>query len=147
DDRICDDRLVECRGLGEQWTGDHDPLARIAILEVRIRVICEEGVEALGGVANVKTRLAPIAIENLTPDHRDAVGFECAVVLISALQMSGIAWINRDTLELDGRKPIIHAVEVLRHPRQKLLAKQKIISAERGAEGGALRRDVFEVAV
>src|SRR5439155_7957140 len=78
---ICNDRFVECRGLSKQRAGDNDPLARIAILEIRIRVICEEGVEALRGVADVETRLATVAVNDLIPDGRQAVGFKGAVVL------------------------------------------------------------------
>ena len=64
---IRDHWLVECRGLGKQRTGDNDPLARIAVLEIRIRVICEERVEALRGIADVETRLATVAVDNLWP--------------------------------------------------------------------------------
>src|SRR5213076_353897 len=91
---VRDDRLVECRGLGKQRAGDNDPLARIAVLEVRIRVICEEGVEALRGIADVETRLATVAVDNLIPCDRRAQGFEGAVVLSPALQMFGVVWSN-----------------------------------------------------
>src|SRR5262249_11381139 len=102
--RVRDDRFVECRGFSKQRSGNNDPLARVAVLEVRIRVICEERVEALRGVADVETRLASIAVDNLIPRDGRAVGFERAVVLIPALQMCGVVWSNRNTLELNGRK-------------------------------------------
>src|SRR5207244_8827734 len=97
--RVRDDRLVECRGLGKQRAGDNDPLARIAVLEVRIRVICEEGVEALRGIADVETRLATVAVDDLWPYHGRAGRLERSIVLRTPLQVLGV--VGSDRADLD----------------------------------------------
>src|SRR4029453_2602805 len=143
--RIRDHRLIECRGLGKQRSGDNDPFARITILEIRIGVLREEIVEARRGIADVETRLAAVAINLLNP-RAQVAGFKCAIVLIPALQMREVVWSNRKTLELDGRKSLVHAMEVARHLRQKLLTERQIISAK-PALGCALRSNVRKESV
>src|SRR5439155_5713184 len=128
---VRDDRLVECRGLSKQRAGDNDPLARIAVSEVRIRVICEEGVEALRGIADVETRLATVAVDNLWPYRGRAKGLERPIVLRTPLQVHGVVGSDREALELQSREPLVQAVEVPRDLRQELLAERKIIAGER----------------
>ena len=103
--RICDGRLVECRSLGSERTGNNDPLRRIAVLEVCIRGRSGECIETQCRVAGVETGLATIAINLLRPYQGRTGPIECAIILCAALHVLSIIGSKREALELQSREP------------------------------------------
>ncbi len=82
-------------GALKDRTGDHDPLGRIAVLEVRVGEPAEELVEADRRIAGIEAGLTAVAVDDLRPRRRGTVGLEGPVILRPAHQVLRIRRIDR----------------------------------------------------